>query len=252
MRFFSLEGSIPAVLRDDGAAFILKSDGAWGEISAKELLADTRTPELTAAEFDARMAVFGGDLSTLPTPETPPLTIRSPELQFDYETPASEAIKQLIQERRERITHTQRRQLEWILEELELGPPDKRDWELIEVARDFFAPRDGNAKRAGRTDLEQTRVVLLAARKMTSDDITKTAVHALMLEAGICRALNPEEIGDETLKSWLDGKPRGRKPEDYIADEQGVLGCLFPLDEAIAMWEVFAGVPITKGLPDGW
>jgi hypothetical protein len=112
MRFFSLEGSIPAALRDDGAAFILKSDGTWGEISAKELLSDTRTDELTAAEFDTRMAVFGGDLSTLPTtterptlpsqPETPPLTIRSPELQFDYETPDSEAIKRLIQKRRDR------------------------------------------------------------------------------------------------------------------------------------------------------
>jgi hypothetical protein len=67
MRFFSLEGSIPAVLRDDGKAFILKSDGAWGEISAKELLSDTRTPEFTAAEFDTEMAVFGGDLSALPT-----------------------------------------------------------------------------------------------------------------------------------------------------------------------------------------
>ena len=95
------------------------------------------------------MAVFGGDLSTLPTPETPPLTIRSPELQFDYETPLNEAIDRLAQRLRERITYKQRRQLEWILEELELGPPDKRDWELIEVVRDLFAPRDANAKRAG-------------------------------------------------------------------------------------------------------
>ena len=118
MRFFSLEGSIPAVLRDDGAAFILKSDGAWGEISAKELLSDTRTDELTAAEFDTELAVFGGNLSTLPTtterptlpsqPETPPLTIRSPELSFDYETPLNEAIKRLIQKRRDRANKDDR------------------------------------------------------------------------------------------------------------------------------------------------
>jgi|DEB0MinimDraft_6_1074348.scaffolds.fasta_scaffold460939_1 hypothetical protein len=67
MRFFSLEGKYPTVLRDDGAAFILDDDGTWGEISAKELLSDTRTDELTAAEFDTELAVFGGNLSTLPT-----------------------------------------------------------------------------------------------------------------------------------------------------------------------------------------
>ena len=66
MRFFSLEGKFPAVLRDDGRVFILKTSGDWGEISADEFRADTRTPELTAAEFDTEMAVFGGDLSTLP------------------------------------------------------------------------------------------------------------------------------------------------------------------------------------------
>jgi hypothetical protein len=66
MRFFSLEGKYPPVLRDDGKAFILDDDGTWGEISAKELLFDTRTPELTASEFDTRMAVFGGSLADLP------------------------------------------------------------------------------------------------------------------------------------------------------------------------------------------
>jgi len=48
------------------------------------------------------MAVFGGDLSTLPTPETPPLTIRSPELQFDYETPLLESSQRLTQRLRDR------------------------------------------------------------------------------------------------------------------------------------------------------
>lgn len=66
MRFFSLEGHIPTVLRDDGRAFILKLDGTWGEISAKELLFDTRTLELSAPEFDTELAVFGGSLADLP------------------------------------------------------------------------------------------------------------------------------------------------------------------------------------------
>lgn len=54
------------MLRDDGKEFILKSSGDWGEILADELLADTLTSELTAAEFDTGLAVFGGDLSKLP------------------------------------------------------------------------------------------------------------------------------------------------------------------------------------------
>ena len=49
------------------------------------------------------MAVFGGDLSTLPTPETPPLTIRSPELQFDYETPLLEASKPGLERLRKKL-----------------------------------------------------------------------------------------------------------------------------------------------------
>jgi hypothetical protein len=149
------------------------------------------------------------------------------------------------------LTYQQKRQLEWLFGEYELGPPDERDWQLIEVARDFFAPTDGNTERAGRTDLEQTRVVLLAARKMKAEKLNKTAVYDFMLEGRIRRAVTGEEIGDETLKSWLEGKPRGRKPEDYIADEQGVLGCLFLLEDAIETWETFAGVPITTGAPDG-
>jgi hypothetical protein len=68
MKYFSLEGSFPAVLRDDGKAFIWEeSTSNWGEISAKELLWDTRTPELSEAEFKIRALVSGADPSTIPT-----------------------------------------------------------------------------------------------------------------------------------------------------------------------------------------
>lgn len=66
MRFFSLEGIYPAVLRDDGAAFIWNSSkGAWGNMSARELLSDTRTDELTASEFETDLVVAGIEPSTL-------------------------------------------------------------------------------------------------------------------------------------------------------------------------------------------
>jgi hypothetical protein len=66
MRFFSLEGKYPPVLRDDGKAFILDDDGTWGEISANELRAEPRNDEYTAAEFDTVLALFGGSLADLP------------------------------------------------------------------------------------------------------------------------------------------------------------------------------------------
>jgi hypothetical protein len=60
MKYFSLEGSFPAVLRDDGKAFIWEaSTSNWGEISAKELLWE--------AEFKIRALVSGADPSTIPT-----------------------------------------------------------------------------------------------------------------------------------------------------------------------------------------
>jgi hypothetical protein len=67
MRFFSLEGSSPAVLRDDGKAFLWDRDTSdWGEISANELRADPSTPELTEGEFKIRALVSGADPSTVP------------------------------------------------------------------------------------------------------------------------------------------------------------------------------------------
>ena len=66
MRFFSLEGIYPAVLRDDGKAFSWSNTReAWAEMSARELLADTRTPELTASEFETRLVVEGIEPNTL-------------------------------------------------------------------------------------------------------------------------------------------------------------------------------------------
>ena len=66
MRFFSLEGKFPAVLREDGTAFIWNSSkGAWGNMSARELLSDTSTDELTASEFETDLVVAGIDPSTL-------------------------------------------------------------------------------------------------------------------------------------------------------------------------------------------
>jgi len=73
MRFFSLEGSFPTVLRDDGRAFIWKvSTSTWGQISAHELMADTRTPELSEAEFKIGALVWGADLSLEMTPDPDP------------------------------------------------------------------------------------------------------------------------------------------------------------------------------------
>ena len=66
MRFFSFEGKYPSVLRGDGTAFTWNSSkGAWAEMSARVLVSDTRTDELTASEFETRLAVAGIEPSTL-------------------------------------------------------------------------------------------------------------------------------------------------------------------------------------------
>ena len=66
MRFFSFEGIWPSVLREDGTAFTWNSSkGAWGEMSARVLVSDTRTDELTASEFETRLVVAGIEPSTL-------------------------------------------------------------------------------------------------------------------------------------------------------------------------------------------
>ena len=66
MRFFSLEGKYPAVLREDGKAFSWSNTReAWSEMSARELLSDTRTDELTASEFESDLVVAGIEPSTL-------------------------------------------------------------------------------------------------------------------------------------------------------------------------------------------
>lgn len=66
MRFFSFEGTWPSVLREDGTAFIWNSSkGAWAEMSARVLVSDTRTDELTASEFETRLVVAGIEPSTL-------------------------------------------------------------------------------------------------------------------------------------------------------------------------------------------
>ncbi len=58
MRFFSLEGKYPAVLREGGKAFSWSNTReAWSEMSACELMSDTRTHELTASEFETRLVV---------------------------------------------------------------------------------------------------------------------------------------------------------------------------------------------------
>jgi len=63
---FSFEGTWPSVLREDGTAFTWSSfKGVWGEMSARALLSDTRTDELTASEFETRLVVAGIEPSTL-------------------------------------------------------------------------------------------------------------------------------------------------------------------------------------------
>ena len=71
MRFFALEGTFPSVLTEDGKAFIWNaSDEAWGEISARALMAEPRTVELTKSEFETDLALDGIDPNTLSAIET--------------------------------------------------------------------------------------------------------------------------------------------------------------------------------------
>ncbi len=79
MRFFAMEGIYPTVLREDGRAFLWTGipsskwnegcPGDWGQISANELMADQRTPELSEAEFRKRYPDADLSLEMTPDPE---------------------------------------------------------------------------------------------------------------------------------------------------------------------------------------
>ena len=66
MRFFSVDGSVPAVLYDDGRAFLWRSDKTWGEIKVRPLFTEPRTDEIDEEEFSRRSILSGADLSKLP------------------------------------------------------------------------------------------------------------------------------------------------------------------------------------------
>lgn len=63
MRFFLVDRSIPALEAEPGSMLLLGSDGSWGEIVAREVLADKASPEVSEETFVSVVARLGGSMA---------------------------------------------------------------------------------------------------------------------------------------------------------------------------------------------
>lgn len=149
------------------------------------------------------------------------------------------------------LNEAQRKSFQWLAREAGLEPLGERDWRVIELAQEFFDRPNGNSLRAIITDLEQERIALLAARRMQRDGVTKTDVANQMVDYEICWALRGGIMSRDSIEGYLRGRPRGKKPEDYLEQESRGLG-LLSIDGLVEDWEERAGIPITDGAPGDW
>jgi hypothetical protein len=139
--------------------------------------------------------------------------------------------------------------IKYVVNEYGWDPLSERDWEMISFALELERGKetDGNRLRKIRNDLEQERIALLAAQKMKATGITKAAVLELMLESCLTWAFKDAIMGRDTVEGYLRGRPRGQKPEDYIAQGEKPPG-LLSVESQIEDWEMRTGVSITAGL----
>lgn len=149
------------------------------------------------------------------------------------------------------ISEQERSWIKYVVNEYGWDPLSERDWEMISFALELEREKetDGNRLRKIRNDLEQERIALLAAQKMKATGITKAAVLELMLESCLKWAFKDAIMGRDTVEGYLRGRPRGRKPEDYIAQDAKPLG-LLSVESQIEDWETRTGVSIAAGLPN--
>jgi hypothetical protein len=71
MRFFLVDGSIPAFEPERGRMMLLLNDGQWASIAASEVLADERSPEIDEASFHDLIKHEGASLPEGLTPPPP-------------------------------------------------------------------------------------------------------------------------------------------------------------------------------------
>ena len=139
--------------------------------------------------------------------------------------------------------------IKYVVNEYGWDPLSERDWEMISFALELERGKetDGNRLRKIRTNLEQERIALLAARKMKATGDTREAVLNLMVEKNLKWAFTDAIMSRDTIENYLRGRPRGQKPEDYIAQGEKPLG-LLSVESQIEDWEMRTGVSITAGL----
>ena len=139
--------------------------------------------------------------------------------------------------------------IKYVVNENGWDPLSERDWEMIRFALELERGKetDGNQLRKIRTNLEQERIALLAARKMKATGGTREAVLNLMVEKNLKWAFTDAIMGRDTIENYLRGRPRGQKPEDYIA-QGGKPPGLLSVESQIEDWETRTGVSITAGL----
>lgn len=62
MRFFLIDGSIPAVELSAERMLSLGRDGSWFEVSPREVWRDDRSPEVSRDVFERMVAATGDEL----------------------------------------------------------------------------------------------------------------------------------------------------------------------------------------------
>ncbi len=149
------------------------------------------------------------------------------------------------------ISEQDKNWIKYVVNEYGWDPLSERDWKMIEFALELERGKEteGNRLRKIRTDLEQERVALLAAQKMKASGGTREAVLNLMVKKNLKWAFTNAIMSRDTINDYLRGRPRGRKPEDYIAQDAKVTA-LVSIQSEIEDWESRTGVEVTAGLLD--
>ena len=142
------------------------------------------------------------------------------------------------------IPDSEKRTLAFLRNENAEPPYTDEEWRLIEIGYNCANSKpDGNELRKSRTDMEQMRIALLAAQKMKAEGCSKEKALNFLDDENVRyvqKEKNGQEIGRDQLRKYLEGHPRGYKPEHYLTLDQS--GNIFTLQGSIDDWEEWFGL----------
>ena len=219
-----MDESLIAGVSDDGRAFVLmpgsvalRVDGVW-----------TKAESFTVEEMYKDFFIVGPDESTA------------------LLTEAKSALLIMT------IPDSQKWALAFLRHEESKPPYTDEEGRLIETGYNFADSKlDGNELRKSRTDMEQMRIALLAAQKMKAESCSKAKALDFLLDQQVRyvqQEKNRQEIGRNQIKKYLEGHPRGRTPEHYLALDQSE-NIFFDLQGSIDDWEEWFGLKFAQTAP---